>query len=181
MSGRGTTGPPRASEQTNLILRELWTTSSLEDLFQVICHGVTAFAGWHLAALNIRQHDDLVVVATAGDEDFVRSALGRTRPVSRLEDIIASGTPYGPLVFIDHDRQVGREHMTLWTVYEDARPDTPRVDVHGQGGHRPVYGQFPVPVGVGAPVEGLPRLLNGLPHLPLGRRRGFLPGVRRPR
>ena len=75
------------------------------DALQLIAEGVTAVAGFGIAAISVVRDDGkLELIAIAGDDDAAQSVRGRRTPVASFVKELEKADDWGLLKFIPHER-----------------------------------------------------------------------------
>ncbi|HEU4568288.1 MAG TPA: ATP-binding protein [Marmoricola sp.] len=89
----------------NEVLAEAWSRTALQDALQQIAEGVTAVAGFGVAAVSVlRETREFEVVAVAGSDDCRETLLGNFTPLSDIEAELAVAEEWGQLRFVPHER-----------------------------------------------------------------------------
>lgn len=88
---------------------------------QVLAEGAAALANFSLAAISIRDGDELEVVAGYGP-GVAEAILGRRLPVALLEAELEHADAWGPWRFVPHDRET-EEIAGYGYVYESVETD----------------------------------------------------------
>ena len=89
----------------NEVLAEAWSRTALQDALQQIAEGVTAVAGFGVAAVSVlRGSGEFEVVAVAGSDDCRETLLGNFTPLSDIEAELAVAEDWGRLRFVPHER-----------------------------------------------------------------------------
>lgn len=87
------------------VLAEAWSRTALQDALQQIAEGVTAVAGFGVAAVSVlRETGEFEVVAVAGSDDCRETLLGNFTPLSDIEAELAVAEEWGRLRFVPHER-----------------------------------------------------------------------------
>jgi signal transduction histidine kinase len=94
-----TPGPERAGARPGA-----WTRAG-DDALQLIAEGVTAIAGWGVAAIKIARDDgQMQVMAVAGSEEARRELEGSRTPIAKLMAELEKADDWGLLKFVPHER-----------------------------------------------------------------------------
>jgi diguanylate cyclase (GGDEF)-like protein/PAS domain S-box-containing protein len=117
-----------AANQQAAALRHLYGlisgVSAHRDLtatLQAVTDGACAL-GFEAAVVNLVRGDQVEVVAVAGGEEIRSALLGRLRPLTAWQELLAQGTATGEVVFIDHREVEWPEEIrdSTWIpVFED--------------------------------------------------------------
>jgi signal transduction histidine kinase len=76
-----------------------------DDALQLIAEGVTAIAGWGVAAISVVRDDGYMqVMAVAGSEDARYQLEGRRTPIRKLMGELEKADDWGLLKFVPHER-----------------------------------------------------------------------------
>lgn len=76
-----------------------------DDALQLIAEGITAIAGWGVAAISVVRDDgEMQVMAVAGNEDARRQLEGSRTPVEKLLGELEKADDWGLLKFVPHER-----------------------------------------------------------------------------
>lgn len=76
-----------------------------DDALQLIAEGVTAIAGWGVAAIKIARDDgQMQVMAVAGSEEARRDLEGSRTPIAKLMAELEKADDWGLLKFVPHER-----------------------------------------------------------------------------
>jgi signal transduction histidine kinase len=87
------------------VLAEAWSRTALQDALQQIAEGVTAVAGFGVAAVSVlRETGEFEVVAVAGSDDCRETLLGNFTPLADIEAELAVAEEWGRLRFVPHER-----------------------------------------------------------------------------
>ncbi|WP_244930278.1 GAF domain-containing sensor histidine kinase [Nocardioides sp. W7] len=85
--------------------RVVTRSGSGDDALQLIAEGVTAIAGWGVAAISVVRDDgQMQVMAVAGSEDARRQLEGIRTPTEKLLNELEKADDWGMLKFVPHER-----------------------------------------------------------------------------
>lgn len=118
-----------AARMLATIARRVGASLALDETLNAVACAVVEALGFRAAVVNLLGPDDeLTVVAVAGSDEIRTALLGTHSPREAWAAMLAAGTPWGELRFLDHrnQRPAGTEDMHFYV------PDLP---VPQSGGH----------------------------------------------
>lgn len=111
-----TPAPPRAGA---------WAAAADADALRLIAEGVTAIAGFGVAAISVARDDGhMQVLAVAGSDEARRQLEGRRTPIDALMTELEKADDWGLLKFVPHERLDLGEGEWGWV------PDVEPLDTH---------------------------------------------------
>ena len=82
-----------------------WAAAADDDALLLIAEGVTAIAGWGVAAISVARDDgQMQVMAVAGSDEARIQLEGRRTPIAKLMTELEKADDWGPLKFVPHER-----------------------------------------------------------------------------
>ena len=114
--------PDTATSTMLEVLQDLWSTTAIEDVFQVIAEGVTRYAGWGVAGLSFERGGQMRVVAVAGPGEVREAILGKAMPMPEIERLLRIGERWGALCYIPGDVRLESDEA-VWTASDYERLD----------------------------------------------------------
>lgn len=83
-------------------------TDAGNDALHLVAEGITALAGFGVAAISVVEGDQLRIVAVAGSDDATAELMHMTSPVDSFLAELEPAEDWGRLTFLPHERAVGR-------------------------------------------------------------------------